>query len=481
MSSMYIHEPRTSGKVLLKTSLGDIDVELWAKECPLACRNFVQLCMEGFYDNTIFHRLQKDFMVQGGDPTGTGDVNESIYGEPFKTESHQRLQFNRRGLLGCAGEKDNCGSQFFFTLGSTPELYKKHTLFGKITGNTIFNLMRFNEHEVDKNERPVPERKILSTQILENPFKDIVPRTKNEKTDRKEKKEKREKKVTAVKNTSLLSFGDEAEEDEQELVSFNKKLKGKSAHDVLNDEKLSKQAAVNPEELSTYQKDEEEDDDEEREARLKRIQDKFKKGKRKNENVGKDDDDIEAAMVEEKRRKIDDEKAKLASEYAEITKSLAKSLRGPKMGQDGEAEESVNMKEYRTMKLKFKKGTHGIVKQADPQRESQTMALLDLMKTRLSRSSVQGVMRDQKVDMSDLPKMEEIILSTSEDQGKLQEDAEDMTGEEWMKHKLVAPEDTSGVTKAKDANRRDTDEEWYPMGDPRNKIAQRRREGALDI
>lgn len=222
MSFMYIHEPRTSGKVLLKTSLGDIDVELWSKECPLACRNFVQLCMEGFYDNTIFHRLQKDFMVQGGDPTGSGDVNESIYGEPFKTENHQRLQFNRRGLLGCAGEKDNCGSQFFFTLGSTPELYKKHTLFGKITGNTIFNLMRFNEHEIDKNERPVPERKILSIQILENPFKDIVPRTTNEKNDKKEKKEKRGKKVTAIKNTTLLSFGDEAEEDEQELESFNK-------------------------------------------------------------------------------------------------------------------------------------------------------------------------------------------------------------------------------------------------------------------
>lgn len=223
---MYINEPRTSGKVCLKTTLGDIDVELWAKECPLACKNFIQLCMEGFYDNTIFHRLQKDFMVQGGDSTGTGEVNDSIYGEPFKSEIHQRLQFNRRGLLGCAGDKDNCGSQFFFTLGPAQDLNKKHTLFGKITGNTIFNLMRFNEHDVDKNDRPVPTQKIISTKILDNPFPDITPREKERRDEKKSKKrddkgkDKKEKKI--VKNTALLSFGDEMEEDEQEFEAVNK-------------------------------------------------------------------------------------------------------------------------------------------------------------------------------------------------------------------------------------------------------------------
>ena len=73
-----------SVQVLLVTSVGDIDIELWSKEAPKACRNFVQLCMEGYYDNTIFHRLVKDFIVQGGDPTGTGEGGESIYGKPFK-------------------------------------------------------------------------------------------------------------------------------------------------------------------------------------------------------------------------------------------------------------------------------------------------------------------------------------------------------------------------------------------------------------
>src|ERR1700722_9263846 len=73
MSTIYITEPATKGKVLLKTSLGDVDIELWAKETPKACRNFVQLCLEGYYDNTIFHRVIKNFIAQGGDPTGTGE------------------------------------------------------------------------------------------------------------------------------------------------------------------------------------------------------------------------------------------------------------------------------------------------------------------------------------------------------------------------------------------------------------------------
>ena len=69
---------------MLGTSVGDIDVELFSKEAPKACRNFIQLCLEGYYDGTIFHRVVPNFIVQGGDPTGTGEGGESIYGQPFK-------------------------------------------------------------------------------------------------------------------------------------------------------------------------------------------------------------------------------------------------------------------------------------------------------------------------------------------------------------------------------------------------------------
>ncbi|TRZ04173.1 hypothetical protein DNTS_030918 [Danionella cerebrum] len=149
MSNIYIQEPPTSGKnlkplscicgliftqVLMKTSAGEIDIELWSKETPKACRNFTQLCMEGYYDGTIFHRVVPEFIIQGGDPTGTGTGGESIYGRPFKDEFHSRLRFIRRGLVAMAnaGPHDN-GSQFFFTLGRADELNNKHTIFGKVT------------------------------------------------------------------------------------------------------------------------------------------------------------------------------------------------------------------------------------------------------------------------------------------------------------------------------------------------------------
>ncbi|CAH8666980.1 unnamed protein product [Schistosoma margrebowiei] len=146
MSNIYVTEPATHGKVILKTTVGEIEIELWSKEAPKACRNFVQLCMEGYYNDTSFHRLVRGFIVQGGDPTGTGEGGESIYGQPFKTEIHSRLSFNRRGLVGMACLEENMnGSQFFFTLGSATELTGKHTLFGRVAGETLFNMLRLGE------------------------------------------------------------------------------------------------------------------------------------------------------------------------------------------------------------------------------------------------------------------------------------------------------------------------------------------------
>lgn len=84
--------------MLLKTTVGDIDLELWSKETPKACRNFVQLCMEGYYNGTIFHRVVKGFIIQGGDPTGTGTGGESVYGHPFKVLMKQ-LYFETNGNL----------------------------------------------------------------------------------------------------------------------------------------------------------------------------------------------------------------------------------------------------------------------------------------------------------------------------------------------------------------------------------------------
>lgn len=235
MSNIYIQEPPTSGKVLLKTSIGDLDIELWSREAPKACRNFVQLCLEGYYENTIFHRVIKGFIAQGGDPEGTGMGGESVYGEPFKNEIHTRLRFVRRGLVALAntGNEDN-GSQFFFTLGPTQELQNKHTIFGKVAGDTIYNMIKFDELDTDSNDRPTFPPKIIKTDVLNNPFPDIAPRVKEKKIDVKVKKSK----AKGVKNFKLLSFGSEAEDDENDLAEVVTK-RSKSIHDLIDDPKLS--------------------------------------------------------------------------------------------------------------------------------------------------------------------------------------------------------------------------------------------------
>ncbi|GAM24116.1 hypothetical protein SAMD00019534_072910 [Acytostelium subglobosum LB1] len=209
-------EPTTNGKVILKTTLGDIEIELWAKEAPKAVRNFVQLCLERYYDGCIFHRVVKNFIAQTGDPTGTGEGGQSCYdgGQPFKDEFHTRLRFSRRGLVGMASaEPDNNQSQFFITLDAAESLTRRHTLFGRVAGDTVFNALKMNEIELDESDRPLFPPKIISTEVMHNPFDDIVPRQKKQ-----DKQVKEVKKKAAPKNLGLLSFGDDEEQDEEERV-----------------------------------------------------------------------------------------------------------------------------------------------------------------------------------------------------------------------------------------------------------------------
>ncbi|XP_010535890.1 PREDICTED: peptidyl-prolyl cis-trans isomerase CYP57 [Tarenaya hassleriana] len=249
MSTVYVLEPPTKGKVVVTTTHGPIDIELWPKEAPKAVRNFVQLCLEGYFDNTIFHRVIPGFLVQGGDPTGSGTGGESIYGDAFLDEFHSRLRFNHRGIVAMAnaGSLHSNGSQFFMTLDKCDWLDKKHTIFGKVTGDSIFNLLRLGEVDTDKDDRPLdPVPRILSVEVLWNPFEDIVPRMSAKAADESlattETKEPRKK---GIKKLSLLSFGEEAEEEEKELAAVRQKIK--SSHDVLNDPRLLKSETADKE------------------------------------------------------------------------------------------------------------------------------------------------------------------------------------------------------------------------------------------
>ena len=224
MSSVYNLEPPPTAKVLLRTSAGDVMLELFAKQTPLASRNFLQLCLDGYYDNTIFHRLIPGFIIQGGDPTGTGSGGESSFdgGEPFADEIHSRLKFNRRGLLGMAntGQKNDNGSQFFLTLGVTPELTGKNTMFGRVVGDTIYNLMKMGEAELvdEGSDRPLYPSKVLGTEILVNPFEGMTKKAEPQSTKSKEEK-KPKKKPKRKAGKPLLSFGaDEGDENNDALV-----------------------------------------------------------------------------------------------------------------------------------------------------------------------------------------------------------------------------------------------------------------------
>ncbi len=230
MSATYNLEPNPTAKVLLHTTRGDLEIELFAKQTPITSRNFLQLCLDGYYDNTVFHRLVKGFIIQGGDPTGTGQGGESSYdGEPFQDEFHSRLKYTRRGLLGMAntGKKDDNGSQFFFTLAATPELQDKNTMFGRIAGDTIYNLMKLAEAEITEGseDRPMYPAKITGSEIIINPFEDMVKRDRV--AQRTEPEEKKAKKPKRKAGKNVLSFGGEEGEDLAPVLKkakFNTKL-----------------------------------------------------------------------------------------------------------------------------------------------------------------------------------------------------------------------------------------------------------------
>src|SRR6185295_8535359 len=103
------------------------------KEAPKTVENFTRLAKKGYYNNLIFHRVIDGFMIQGGDPQGTGMGGESIWGKAFEDEFSEKLKFEKKGLLAMANSGPNTnGSQFFITLVPTPWLNGNHTIFGEV-------------------------------------------------------------------------------------------------------------------------------------------------------------------------------------------------------------------------------------------------------------------------------------------------------------------------------------------------------------
>jgi len=119
--------------VVLETSQGNVEIKLMQDVAPKTCENFTGLVEKGYYDGIIFHRVIKGFMVQGGDPAGTGRGGASIWEESFEDEVTSEVKFDRPGLLAMANSGPNTnGSQFFITTADTPWLNMNHTIFGEV-------------------------------------------------------------------------------------------------------------------------------------------------------------------------------------------------------------------------------------------------------------------------------------------------------------------------------------------------------------
>ena len=174
--------------VVLVTTMGEFTLELYTEHAPKVslcppillpsasltplftlqtCHNFSTLASRGYYNTTPFHRIIPSFMIQGGDPTGTGRGGASIYGDKFDDEINPSLRHTGAGILSMANSGPNTnGSQFFITLAPTPWLDGKHTIFGRVKGGMKV-VQRMGLVKVDKDDRPVEAVRVLSARVEE--------------------------------------------------------------------------------------------------------------------------------------------------------------------------------------------------------------------------------------------------------------------------------------------------------------------------
>ncbi|MGA1206086.1 MAG: peptidylprolyl isomerase [Opitutales bacterium] len=152
--------------VELQTNQGTIRIKLFDEHAPKTTENFVGLIRKGYYDGIIFHRVIPQFMIQGGDPTGTGMGGESLWGGKFEDECTPDLSFSRTGLLAMANAGPNTnGSQFFITTALTPWLDGRHTIFGEvIEGYEV--VQAIEQAPTGRADRPVEEQVIQKAVVL---------------------------------------------------------------------------------------------------------------------------------------------------------------------------------------------------------------------------------------------------------------------------------------------------------------------------
>lgn len=152
--------------VTLETTQGTITIKLFSDVAPKAVENFLGHIEAGYYNGIIFHRVIKDFMIQGGDPTGTGRGGESIWEAPFEDEVSVHLGFDKPGIVAMANAGPNTnGSQFFITTNKSIWLNMLHTIFGEvIEGYDV--VKRIEAVETGDGDKPIEDQKIIKATIV---------------------------------------------------------------------------------------------------------------------------------------------------------------------------------------------------------------------------------------------------------------------------------------------------------------------------
>lgn len=221
---------KTLGYARIETSVGHLTLELHPEFAPKAVWNFIQLSKKGYYKDVIFHRNIKNFMIQGGDPTGTGKGGTSIWGNNFADEFEGPLVHDARGTVSMANKgKNTNSSQFFITYAPTPHLNRKHTIFGKIVGaESLSILSKMEKQPVGKDNRPTEDLVMENVIVFVDPFEEFL-KSKREKDAMEEEKREVERKGGAederVTWTGKRVRGDGSVVDEVEKGGVAKYLK----------------------------------------------------------------------------------------------------------------------------------------------------------------------------------------------------------------------------------------------------------------
>jgi peptidyl-prolyl cis-trans isomerase SDCCAG10 len=310
MSNYYSQEPPTSGKVILITNYGNIDIELWTKETPKTCKNFIQLCLENYYNNNIFFRIINKFMIQTGDKTNSGKSGSSIYNNlEFKDEIHSRLKFNHRGMVAMANKniKNSNLSQFFITMDKCPWLNNKHTIFGKVIGDTFFNAQNINELLTDKNDYPIvdPLPMIIKTEVVINPFNDIIPREINYNANNNENNENNNNENNKMKENN----------EKNENKNLNKDYLSNNLLSIDENENFNNEININ---LKKKSKNYKEDDNNNNNIEINKIINENENKKEENNNSIKKENSVsesESVSLSENDERVKKAKNKINEEY----------------------------------------------------------------------------------------------------------------------------------------------------------------------